>query len=231
MARYLAQMTGVAMVITFVISTVYAAPGEGGQRGEKGGRRGQGGAAAFGQPGGPTGGGQRPEFQDPDTNGDCLIDDDEAQAVIDKTADRMRENFKRMNEQILNRFDEDGDGALTGAELDKAKEAREQLKQRRRDGGGPAGGPPAGMQEIVKKFDEDGDGRLSDEERQKARAEMMKQRQGGAGGRDEDFRKKMIEKFDADGDGQLNDAERQKAKAEMMKQRRGAGRPGKDIAE
>jgi Ca2+-binding EF-hand superfamily protein len=128
-------------------------------------------------------------------------------------------------QEILKKFDKDGDGKLSDAERQEAMKAR---------GGAPgAGGPPGGridpakLQELVKKYDKDGDGQLNDTEKQAAREEFMKLRGGPAGGKPgEGGRPNMqeiLKKFDKDGDGKLNDAE----KAEAMKARGANGAPRK----
>lgn len=75
----------------------------------------------------------RPEWQDPDTNGDCLISDAEAEAAIERRAEHMRDIFEWHNERVLEHFDTDGDGALTGDELKKAQAARERRLERRKE--------------------------------------------------------------------------------------------------
>lgn len=129
-------------------------------------------------------------------------------------------------QEILKKFDKDGDGKLSDAERQEAMKAR---------GGAPGGKPgeggrldPAKMQELIKKFDKDGDGQLNETEKQAAREEFMKLRgQGGPGGKPgEGGRPNMqeiLKKFDKDGDGKLSDAE----KAEAIKARGGDGQPRK----
>jgi len=112
-------------------------------------------------------------------------------------------------QEMLKKFDKDGDGKLNDAERQEMAKAR----------GGAGGRPdPARMQELLKKFDKDGDGKLNDAER----AEAMKARGGAPGGKPGEggrpSREELIKKFDKDGDGQLNEAER----AEAMKARGGA---------
>jgi hypothetical protein len=120
-------------------------------------------------------------------------------------------------QEILKKFDKDGDGKLNDAERAEAMKAR---------GGAPGAGgrpDPARMQELIKKFDKDGDGKLSDAERQEA----MKARGAAPGGKPGEggrpSREELIKKFDKNGDGQLDEAER----AEAMKARGGNGQPRK----
>ncbi len=103
-------------------------------------------------------------------------------------------------EEIIKKFDKDGDGKLSDEE--KA-ELRKKMAQR---SGGGRKLPPF----LMKKFDKDGDGKLSDEEKAEARKAM------------EARRKEMIEKFDKDGDGKLNEEERKVAMASRPKPGEGA---------
>lgn len=122
--------------------------------------------------------------------------------------------------QILEHFDQDGDGQLS--EEERAA-MREEMEKRR---GGPNGGPDGerpSREEMMKRFDADGDGQLSEEERATLR-ETMGDRggRGGSGGN----RQKILERFDADGDGKLDEAERA-AMRESFGKRKG-DRPDKD---
>ncbi len=100
-------------------------------------------------------------------------------------------------EEILKKFDKDGDGKLN--EEEKAQ-ARKTMTANRRV-------PPF----VLEKFDKDGDGELNDEEKAEARKAM------------EERRKEMIGKFDKDGDGKLNEEERKAAMAERSKPGEKAG--------
>lgn len=73
----------------------------------------------------------RPERVHPDTDGNGLISESEMEAAIERMANKMREGFKRRNERVVERFDADGDGELTGEELEKAKAVTERLRERR----------------------------------------------------------------------------------------------------
>jgi len=72
-------------------------------------------------------------------------------------------------EEIIKKFDKDGDGKLSEEERKAVGEA---FKSRGRPGGPEAGNRP-NKDEIIKKFDKDGDGKLNEEER-KAAMEAMK---------------------------------------------------------
>ncbi len=124
-------------------------------------------------------------------------------------------------EEILKKFDADGDGQLSEEER---KKVREEMASRR------SGLPPL----LAKQFDKDGDGKLSEEERDAFRKEMAikgrklpphlmqrfdkdgdgtlsEEERAGARQAWEDRKKTMLEKFDADGDGTLNVEERREA--------------------
>ena len=94
-------------------------------------------------------------------------------------------------EEIIKKFDKDGDGKLSDEE--KA-EARKTMMSKRKM-------PPF----VIKKFDKDGDGELNDEEKAAARAEMAARK------------KEVMAKFDKDGDGKLNEEERKAAMAARPK--------------
>jgi Ca2+-binding EF-hand superfamily protein len=113
-------------------------------------------------------------------------------------------------EELLKKFDQDGDG-----KLNKEEQAalREEFAKTRGQGGtdrGPRRLPP----QILKKFDKDGDGELSEEERGAMREEFAKRRA------------EVMKKFDKDGDGKLNEKERAAARKEMGQLLRPDGKPG-----
>ena len=85
----------------------------------------------------------------------------------------------RIREEILKRFDKDGDGKLSDSERAEFKKARAE----RRENGGP--GRPVGermREEIIKRFDKDGDGKLNDAERAEAEQASDEKRQKRNGG-------------------------------------------------
>lgn len=117
-----------------------------------------------------------------------------------------------LRERLLEAFDADGDGKLTGAERDKA---RESMKKRR----------AARHKKILETFDADGDGELNAEERKEAIEEMHKRyrarRKEGQAGKDNDgegekdgnqaapkmpeaLKAQILDAFDVDGDGALS---------------------------
>jgi Ca2+-binding EF-hand superfamily protein len=90
-------------------------------------------------------------------------------------------------EEMMKKFDKDGDGKLN--EEERAA-VREEMKGRK--------------DELLKKFDADGDGKLSDAEREKIRKQLP--------GKGRKLPPPILAKFDKDGDGELNDEERAVAK-------------------
>lgn len=74
--------------------------------------------------------GDRPEFQNPDTNGDLLVDESEADAAIDRMAARVRERAAQHNAMVMDRADRDGDGQLSDEEIAAGRERREQIRDR-----------------------------------------------------------------------------------------------------
>ena len=94
---------------------------------------------------------------------------------------------KANKEEILKKFDKDGDGKLSE---DERAAVREAMKAKM----------DAKKAEILAKFDKDGNGELSEDERAAAR---------------EAKKAEILTKFDKDGDGKLNDAERAAAKKHM----------------
>jgi Ca2+-binding EF-hand superfamily protein len=122
---------------------------------------------------------------------------------------------EQARKKLLERFDKDGDGALSADER-KAVEADREAK-------------------LLERFDADGDGKLSDSERAAARGAAKKQapaRPGAAGNpatpkrpAAEAARQKLLEKFDADGDGKLSDSERAAARTARQNRKKGTPQP------
>ena len=131
-----------------------------------------------------------------------------------------KSNFPGKDE-ILKKFDTDGDGKLNEEER---KKVRDEMASRR------SGLPPL----LAQKFDKDRDGKLSDQERAEFRKEMVnkgrklsphlmqrfdkngdgvlsEEERSDARKAWEDRKKSMLEKFDTDGDGTLNVKERREA--------------------
>ncbi len=150
-----------------------------------------------------------------DKDGDGQLSDEEKAALRKAVAEKQRGERMRempgdgampgapgagMREEILRRFDKDGDGRLGPQERKAAAAAmRERL-------GGENG--PMDRAEMLKKYDKDGDGTLSPRERRRAFAELAKtepakkkkaRKQGP-----NDWRKGNSQAFDVDGDGRVS---------------------------
>ncbi len=106
-------------------------------------------------------------------------------------------------EQMMKKYDHDGDGHLSDEELDRLRKDRAAARAEH-------GGKHPDREEIMRRFDQDGDGQLSEEERAALREEMGRHKGGRHGGFDGErpSREEMMKKFDADGDGRLNEEER-----------------------
>ena len=160
-------------------------------------------------------------------------------------------NPEQLKKQLLEKFDANGDGNLTGEELQNAREAA--LKQ---FGGGGAAG--VNFDEFKKTFDRDGDGKLNLQEQAAAMSAFQKARAGrggpatgglpgvgnggipagggfgapasGAGeGKKPRSRDLMIKRFDRNGDGKLSEDEKSEAQKEL-KAKKGE-RPAGKLAE
>lgn len=131
---------------------------------------------------------------------------------------RSGEDRSQRKAQMLERFDADGDGQLSDAERQTAREEHEARRQARDDsrpaaagssfgqedtGRGPAKMSEEGRQKMLERFDTDGDGVLSDSEREAAREARRAEREA--------HHQAMLAKYDADGDGALSEEERQAA--------------------
>lgn len=112
-------------------------------------------------------------------------------------------------EATMKKYDKDGDGQLSDAELQTLKADRTAAYEK-----GPRAGKRPSREEMIKKFDTDGDGQLNEEERAAARA--ARENRGGSSER----RQEMMKKIDADGDGQISDEERAAAREAFEKKRK-----------
>ncbi len=136
-------------------------------------------------------------------------------------ADRSGQ-VEKHRQEMLKRFDVNGDGKLDDAEKAVMKEALKQEKTLRGSGDigslGAAGEPGPGpggevhgdrfFKELIKRFDKDGDGKLDASELADMEAARQQMQQNGGGAR---FREQAIKMFDKNGDGVLDEAERAEA--------------------
>lgn len=110
-------------------------------------------------------------------------------------------------QDLVVRFDKDGDGNLDAAEMAALKEAMKQEPDgfllQPRDAGPPAG-PEAFRRRMLEMFDRNGDGRLDEEERAAAQ-KFAAERGFGPGG---DMRPEVLKRFDRNGNGRIDDDER-----------------------
>jgi len=94
--------------------------------------------------------------------------------------------MKRNREELIKRFDKNGDGKLDEDEKAAAHKAM------RKEGGG---GGNDRYKELLRRFDKNGDGRLDDAERAEAeKARELVEKNGGAG----KFRELALKRFDKD---------------------------------
>lgn len=131
-------------------------------------------------------------------------------------------------EEMLKKFDKDGDGKLNDDEKANAKAFMEEHWDKEKKHGksdkhdkdekcDKEGGPDHA--EILKRFDKNGDGKLDEDEKTAAKAFMEKHRgeKGDGGGPNPE----MLKRFDTNGDGRLDEDEKMAAKAEMEKHHNG----------
>lgn len=111
-----------------------------------------------------------------------------------KPAEGTGNGMKKNYEELIRKYDKNGDGKLDEDEKAAAHAAM------RKEGGGEADR----YKEALQRFDKDGDGKLNDAER--AEAEKVGALIEKYGGRVK-FRAQRLKHFDKDGDGKLSDAE------------------------
>jgi len=130
--------------------------------------------------------------------------------------EKRRELQQRSHQQLLKRFDEDGDGKLNQHEKANAKAHAEKRRNQMR-------------RKLLNQFDADGDGKLNDAERENARNAMemrieneRRNRQQQRNQRQEnpatenprphdnqpERRRRPLQRFDTNQDGKLDDSER-----------------------
>lgn len=156
-----------------------------------------------------------------DIGADAVVDADttSVQAMADEEADGVTQqptdngglcDFSARRQAVLEKYDEDGDGSLSRAELAELKadlgERRDTIRPRLSQLGERA--RQWAFWRVRWAFDEDGSGTLSTEERT-ALVEAME-------ARCERLRAQRLERFDTNGDGTLDEAERQAAREAVL---------------
>jgi Ca2+-binding EF-hand superfamily protein len=144
-----------------------------------------------------------------------------------------QDNAQDLRKQLIEKYDEDGDGQLNAQEREKARAAflkqapedepeEQPLRQRRPNGDdnqrrrgrrGNFGGPGGEQfrQQLLGAFDKDGDGELSDSEEAAMREDFEKKRDAG--------RARFMKEYDKNGDGDIDDSEREAMRANFEKRR------------
>jgi Ca2+-binding EF-hand superfamily protein len=198
--------------------------------------------------------GQRPTreelFRRFDTDGDGQLDEQERQRLRQEVqrhrarrggqgrmGDRGQTGQRPSREEILQRFDANGNGQL---DPEERRQVRQAMQRRRQGGPGQPGARQRarpGREEILKRFDANGNGQLDPEEREAARQAMQERRRGAQGpgrrtgeqgpgrrggpgpGARGPSRDEILKQYDANGDGKLDEAEREKLREEMRARR------------
>ena len=121
------------------------------------------------------------------------------------------EQFQQIRAQLLQKYDEDGDGELNREERRASREEAGRMYReaftRQWDTNGDGDVDEAerrviGEQFMIRRFDRDGDGQLNEAER-----EAMEQARQEFARRAEEGRQRFLQEFDTDGDGQISEAE------------------------
>ncbi|MEE2707352.1 MAG: hypothetical protein VX988_09890 [Planctomycetota bacterium] len=135
----------------------------------------------------------------------ALAEEDERPERPDRPGDGPP---RRLIEELIERFDENGDGRLTGDERDQARRA---LSERRRRGGDR---PPAGEGERPDRppRPEAGEG---------DRPPRPEGEEGDRPRRGRPTREQILEEFDENGNGELDPPERERARAAARRRREG----------
>jgi Ca2+-binding EF-hand superfamily protein len=144
--------------------------------------------------GGDHGWGRGAVLEKYDTNKNGQLDPDE-KAAFESDREARREEF-------IKRFDTDGDGKLSEAEKEAA---REQFPGMGKGGHGRHGREM--HERMIEKYDANKNGQLDPEEREVARRDR------------EARRAEFMKRFDTDGDGKLSESEREAMREEMRKER------------
>jgi Ca2+-binding EF-hand superfamily protein len=137
--------------------------------------------------GGPGGRGATLEKYDANQNGQL---DPEEEAAFERDREARRA-------ELFKRFDTDGDGQLSEAEKQAAREQFPGMGRGRRN--------PEMQARMLEKYDANKNGQLDPEEEQAARRDR------------EARRAEFMKRFDTDGDGKLSESERQAMRDQMRK--------------
>jgi Ca2+-binding EF-hand superfamily protein len=138
-------------------------------------------------------------------------------------------------EQMLARFDTNGDGQLNEQERAAAKAAFGDRPAGQNPNGQKPDGQRPNMQEMLQRFDADGDGQLNAQEKAAAQQALQNFRSQGGGPKgpvgagnqlSPEMRARLIQQFDRDGDGQLNLQEQQAAMQHLQQLRSQMGQGG-----
>jgi Ca2+-binding EF-hand superfamily protein len=135
--------------------------------------------------------------------------------TADETNPESATAMEKRHQELIKRFDKNGDGKLDEAEKAAAREEMKKEGENPRGLGGAGGGH--WREEMLKRFDKNGDGKLDEAERAEMRKARQLVEQNGGFGR---YREAILRRFDKDGDGRLNEAERaeaQKFRAEQIR--------------
>ena len=135
-----------------------------------------------------------------------------AQTEISTNSVPPRKAGRPSRDEMMKRFDTDGDGVLSDAEKAAMREA---MRKER-----PA--PPPMREEMLKRFDTNGDGQLSENERAAMQEKMREERGGPPRGERGASHDEILKRFDADGDGVLSDAERKTMREKLKAERQEA---------
>ncbi len=141
-----------------------------------------------------------------------------AYAAEAQTTDSARPS----KEEILAKYDADGDGVLSDTERETMRSEMSALRGQRGQGGQSGQRQRPNREEIIAKYDADGDGVLSDAEKETMRSEMGQRgergERGQRGQRGQNSTAAMVAKYDADGNGELSAAELQQLLSEQENQ-------------
>jgi len=132
--------------------------------------------------------------------------------------------LKATFKKFMEKFDANKDGKLSDEELEKVKEDVKKMVEEYRQ---------KVFKEALKEFDKDGDGKLSDEEKEAMRKvlrERYEKAEPERRKRLEEMRKKRLEEFDKDGDGKLSEEEKRAMVKALMKRHEEIRKKAEELA-